>query len=171
MDYIQKIVDAVFSVLLKFAGLLLIAMVAIVFTNVVLRYVFNSGIHWSEEVVLVIVVWFTFIAFALGVKEDLHISINILPKKTPSAIVTAVVFFKYAVEIFCGGILFVYGIKLTRAGTSSVLPATGLSNAVSYLIVPISAVFVVLFAMLHSRKKHKKQRSLDNNSDLQGGLS
>lgn len=171
MDYVQKIVDTVFSVLLKFAGLLLIAMVAIVFTNVVLRYVFNSGIHWSEEVVLVIVVWFTFIAFALGVKEDLHISINILPKKTPSAIVTALNFLKYTVEILCGSILFIYGIKLTRAGASSVLPATGWSNAVSYLIVPICAVFVVLFAMLHSRKKHKKQRPLDNNSDLQGGLS
>ena len=98
-------------------------MVTLVFANVVLRYVFNSGIYWSQQAFLVIVIWFTFIAFALGVKEDLHISINILPKKTPSAIVMAVVFFKYAVEIFCGGILFVYGIKLTRVGTSSVLPA------------------------------------------------
>ena len=168
MKLIQKISDIFFSVLIRVAQILLVIMVALVFTNVVLRYVFNSGIYWSEEASLVIVIWFTFIAFALGVKEDLHISINILPKKTPSAIVTAIVFFKYAVEIFCGGILFVYGIKLTRAGTSSVLPATGLSNAVSYLIVPISAVFVVLFAMLHFGKTHKTERSLDNNSDLQG---
>ena len=92
MKLIQKISDIFFSVLIRVAQILLVIMVALVFTNVVLRYVFNSGIYWSEEASLVIVIWFTFIAFALGVKEDLHISINILPKKTPAAIVTAVVF-------------------------------------------------------------------------------
>ncbi|MGI5172358.1 TRAP transporter small permease [Treponema sp. OMZ 840] len=168
MKLIQKISDIFFSVLLYVAGFLLTVMVLLVFTNVVLRYVFNSGIYWSEEASLIIVIWFTFIAFALGVKEDLHISINILPKKIPSKIISVVGFLKYAVEIFCGGILFVYGIKLTRAGASSVLPATGLSNAVSYLIVPVSAVFVVLFALLHFVKKHKTKKSLNNNSDLQG---
>ena len=83
MKLIQKISDIFFSVLIRVAQILLVIMVALVFTNVVLRYVFNSGIYWSEEASLVIVIWFTFIAFALGVKEDLHISINILPKKHP----------------------------------------------------------------------------------------
>ena len=81
MKFIQKLSDILFSVLIRIAQILLVIMVALVFTNVVLRYVFNSGIYWSEEASLVIVIWFTFIAFALGVKEDLHISISVLPRK------------------------------------------------------------------------------------------
>jgi TRAP-type C4-dicarboxylate transport system permease small subunit len=78
----KKYLDNVFNLALVLAMVLLVAMVIIVFMNVVLRYGFNSGIRWSEEVSLVIVIWFTFIAMALGVKENLHISITVLPKKT-----------------------------------------------------------------------------------------
>lgn len=148
MEYVQKMVNAVFSVLLKLAGLLLVVMVAIVFTNVVLRYVFNSGIHWSEEVVLVIVVWFTFIAFALGVKENLHININVLPKKLPRFFENFLTILKYAVEITVGAVLFIYGLKLTRTAAASFLPATGLPNSLTYCIVPVCAVFVVIFALI-----------------------
>ncbi len=34
-----------------------------------LRYVFNSGLRWSEELSRVFVVWFTFIAMAIGVRK------------------------------------------------------------------------------------------------------
>ena len=55
------------------AKVLLAAMVILTSTNVFMRYVMNSGIGWSEEISLVIVVWFTFISMALGVKQRLHI--------------------------------------------------------------------------------------------------
>lgn len=149
MKFIQKLSDIFFSILIRIAQILLVIMVALVFTNVVLRYVFNSGIYWSEEASLVIVIWFTFIAFALGVKEDLHISISVLPRKMSRFTTVFLTFFKSAVEIICGYILFIYGIKLTRTAASSLLPATGLSNAFTYLIVPICAVFIILFAIFH----------------------
>ena len=105
MKFIQKLSDILFSILIRIAQILLVIMVALVFTNVVLRYVFNSGIYWSEEASLVIVIWFTFIAFALGVKEDLHISISVLPRKMSGFITVFLTFFKSAVEIICGYII------------------------------------------------------------------
>ncbi len=80
MKTYKKILDNIFIWALRLAMVLLITMVIIVFTNVVLRYGFSSGIRWSEEVALIIVIWFTFIAMALGVKENLHINITVLPK-------------------------------------------------------------------------------------------
>ena len=66
MEQFKKILDSVFVWVLKLAMVLLVTMVILVFLNVVLRYGFSSGIRWSEEISLVIVIWFTFIAMEIG---------------------------------------------------------------------------------------------------------
>ncbi|NCB00773.1 MAG: TRAP transporter small permease [Spirochaetia bacterium] len=149
MNKFKKILDYVFSWALRLAMVLLVLMVLIVFSNVVLRYGFNSGIRWSEEVALIIVIWFTFIAMALGVKENLHINITILPKKLPRIFNDILNILKYVLEIFIGIILFYYGYGVTKNAARSSLPATGISNAINYIIVPIAAVFITLYALYY----------------------
>lgn len=146
MKVFKKYLDRVFNWALVLAMVLLVAMVIIVFMNVVLRYGFNSGIRWAEEISLVIVIWFTFIAMALGVKENLHINITILPKKLPRIFNDSLNLIKYVLEIIIGGVLFYYGLGVTKNASRSMLPATGISNAVNYVIVPIAAVFIILYA-------------------------
>mgnify|MGYP001953787718 CR=1 FL=1 len=149
--------------------ILLVAMVIIVFTNVVLRYGFSSGIRWSEEVALIIVIWFTFIAMALGVKENLHINITILPKRLPRIFSDILNIIKYILEIFIGLILFYYGIGLAKNAGLSRLPATGITNAINYFIVPISAVFIMLYATYYLllalgdlKRVHGKHKGADH---------
>ncbi|WP_320128374.1 TRAP transporter small permease [uncultured Sphaerochaeta sp.] len=149
MEQFKKILDSVFEWVLKLAMVLLLAMVVIVFLNVVLRYGFKSGIHWSEEISLVIVIWFTFIAMALGVKENLHINVNILPRKLPKKFFLVLDVAKDLLEILIGCIMFYYGWKLTVNGARSFLPATHISNAVNYLVLPVSGVFIVAYAIVY----------------------
>ena len=149
MNKYKNILDSVFIWALRLAMLLLVLMVIIVFTNVVLRYGFSSGIRWSEEVALIIVIWFTFIAMALGVKENLHINITILPKRLPRIFNDILNILKYVLEIFIGVILFYYGIGITQNAGKSRLPATGITNAINYVIVPISAIFIILYAIYY----------------------
>ena len=146
MKTFKKYLDKIFSKVLLFGMILLIAMVIIVFTNVVLRYGFASGIKWSEEVSLVIVVWFTFIAMALGVKENLHISITLLPHNMPKVINDSLDIIKYVAEIFVGYIMLRYGWLLTQNGLRSFLPATHITNAINYVVLPINAIFIILYA-------------------------
>jgi TRAP-type C4-dicarboxylate transport system permease small subunit len=146
MKVFKKYLDKVFNWALVLAMILLVAMVIIVFMNVVLRYGFNSGIRWAEEVSLVIVIWFTFIAMALGVKENLHINITILPKKLPRIFNDSLNLIKYILEISIGIILLYFGWGVTLNAGRSKLPATGMSNAVNYVIVPIAALFIIAYA-------------------------
>ncbi|MBN2861048.1 MAG: TRAP transporter small permease subunit [Sphaerochaetaceae bacterium] len=146
MNRFKNVLDKVFAVALTLAMILLVVMVVIVFTNVVLRYGFRSGIRWSEEVALIIVIWFTFIAMALGVKENLHISITILPRSLPRLFNDLLNVLKYILEIAIGLILFYFGLGVTKNASLSRLPATGITNAVNYVIVPVSAVFIILYA-------------------------
>ncbi len=149
MGQFKKILDSVFVWLLKLAMVLLVAMVALVFLNVVLRYGFSSGIHWSEEISLVIVIWFTFIAMALGVKESLHINVDILPKKLPKAFFAVLDCIRDVLVIIIGGIMIYYGWKLTLNGARSFLPATHIPNSISYIVLPISGIFIGLYVMIH----------------------
>ncbi len=146
MKVFKKYLDWVFNWALRLAMVLLVAMVLIVFSNVVLRYGFSSGIRWAEEISLVIVIWFTFIAMALGVKENLHINITILPKRLPRVFNDALNLIKYILEIAIGFILLYFGWGVTMNAGRSRLPATGISNAINYIIVPIAAVFIILYA-------------------------
>lgn len=146
MKTFKKYLDKVFNWALVLAMVLLVAMVVVVFLNVVLRYGFNSGLRWAEEVPLIIVAWFTFIAMALGVKENLHININLLPKKLPKTVNDILNIIKYVLEIGIGVIFLYYGSLYTINGRLSILSATGLPNSVTYVVVPISAVFIILYA-------------------------
>lgn len=50
----------------------------LLFTNVIMRYFFKSAIFWAEEMLRYLIVWITFIGASTCVKEDSHISIDVL---------------------------------------------------------------------------------------------
>ncbi|MDY0289544.1 MAG: TRAP transporter small permease [Sphaerochaeta sp.] len=156
MEQLKKVLDSVFVWVLKLAMVLLVAMVVLVFLNVVLRYGFSSGIHWSEEISLVIVIWFTFIAMALGVKESLHINVDILPKKLPKVFFGVLDCIRDVLVVIIGAIMIYYGWKLTLNGARSTLPATNIPNSINYVVLPIAGVFIVLYAIIHLYEDIKK---------------
>jgi TRAP-type transport system small permease protein len=59
------------------AGMLAL-MVVLVFTNVVLRYVFNSGITVSEELARWLFVWLTFLGAIIAMHEGAHLGTDML---------------------------------------------------------------------------------------------
>lgn len=61
------------------------AMVAIVSGQVVLRYVFNSSLDWSDEVSRLLFVWSMFLAIPLGIREGAHVGIGLLTSRLPDA--------------------------------------------------------------------------------------
>ena len=54
-------------------------MVAITFTQVVFRYIFNNALSWSEEVARYIFVWISWLGVSTGVRDDEHIKVMLLP--------------------------------------------------------------------------------------------
>ena len=128
------------SLLVVLAKILLVAMVLIISVNVFLRYVMNSGLAWSEEIALLLVVWFAFIAMAMGVRQNLHIHLSILPDNLPDRLEFLLRKLRSIVILFSSTIFLYYGWILTRFTLRSILPATGIPAGVLYVIVPIAAV-------------------------------
>ncbi|MGO4890487.1 TRAP transporter small permease [Anaerobacillus sp. MEB173] len=58
-------------------GLMLLS----ILIQVVLRYVFNTGLSWPEELTKFLMAWMTFIGSAIAIKQSEHISLDILVNK------------------------------------------------------------------------------------------
>lgn len=91
-----------------FIRLLLVGMTLLVFVEVVMRFGFNTGIHWAQEVTLLMSAWFVLFGAAYGIKVGAHIGVDAFVKLLPDhqrriAGFAAVVL----CLVYCG--LFLYG--------------------------------------------------------------
>ena len=138
----------VHRIVLLIAQISMMAMVAIVTLTVVLRYCFNTGLSWAEEVPRLLVTLFAFIACAIGVRDHLHVAVNAIYNQLPVGgkarkvldVLTDVV------VLLCGlFMLFTGGARTMKLfGMPGTLPITGISTAWQYLPIPIAG-FVITF--------------------------
>lgn len=64
-------------------ALALAIMVVLVFGNVVLRYAFNSGITWAEEVARLMFVWLIFLGAILALRHHAHLGVEMVQARLP----------------------------------------------------------------------------------------
>jgi TRAP-type C4-dicarboxylate transport system permease small subunit len=149
-EAILKIVNGLHILLMELAKLFIVAMILIIFANVVLRYVFNSGILWSEEMALLLAVWFIFISMGLGIKQKLNIVINLVPReKIPLWLNKALDLLAEIIVIFVGVIMIIYGARLVGFTMTSIMPATKWPAGILYVVVPFAGLITTLEAILH----------------------
>src|SRR6266513_3210091 len=80
-----KLLDFYCEVLKAAIAMCLAAMVVLVFSNVVLRYVFNSGIAISEELSRWLLVWLTFLGAIVALRQHAHLGVDTLVRALPAA--------------------------------------------------------------------------------------
>lgn len=154
----MKRILAVLDPVVEWAGgvLMMAAMVAIVFYQVFARYLFHHVPAWSEEVSLLLMMWFGFLSIGYGFRHQLHLRISMLMDLLPKR------FGKYAdvltdVLITAFGLfLIVEGVKFTKLTWASTLPVTKLPSGVQYLIIPVTGALIMLYGislLMRGRKK------------------
>lgn len=68
----------------------MVVMIAVVASQVFMRYVLNSSIDWADEVSRMAFVWSIFIAIPLGIREGAHVGIDILTSRLPKPLARTV---------------------------------------------------------------------------------
>jgi TRAP-type C4-dicarboxylate transport system permease small subunit len=133
--------------LILYSQVVLLVIIALVSTQVVLRKVFRSGLIWAEEVSLLLLVWMAFITMAIGVAEDLHISISLLFDKLPNLARTVIAAFNHILVAGIGAILAWYGFRLVLSTMNSTLPTTKWPTFILYLMIPVSGIYIIYFSL------------------------
>ncbi|GAB6275697.1 MAG: TRAP transporter small permease [Rectinema sp.] len=168
--FLVSAVTLIHILLINLSMIMIVAMLLLVFANVVLRYVFNSGIYWSEEVALVLEVWFIFLSLGLGVKHRLHISINILKRESVSAWLNkALDLLSDIIFLIVGFVMIVYGGKLVQFTMRSIMPATKWPAGILYLVLPIAGFVVVVEALFHILGYNMFDEKIDKYLSGKGG--
>jgi TRAP-type C4-dicarboxylate transport system permease small subunit len=162
--------DRLFALAVILAQILLVGMVLLISANVFMRYVLNSGIFWAEEISLVMAVWFSFIAMALGVRKNLHISIHLF-RNPPGWLDKVFNVLTAVAELLLGYVLLRYGVILVQFTSRSIMPATELPSSVLYLILPFSAVLILYEAVTDLFGYDNEAGTSDSDSVFEGDES
>ncbi|TVY07968.1 TRAP transporter small permease [Paenibacillus cremeus] len=148
MKTLKRIALGIDSVFENFALIALASMTIIVTIQVITRKLFNYVFFWSEEVTLLLMVWFSFMGIAIGFREKLHMAMDSVTKFFPAR-VNWVLDKVIDICIFLFGLyLVVNGWEFTVLMNESTLPATQLPNSVQYVVMPITGVMICVYSLL-----------------------
>src|SRR3569833_3316251 len=81
-------------------ALALAVMVVLIFGNVVLRYAFNSGFAWAEELSRLMFVWLIFLGAILALRRHAHLGVEILQARLPRGARRACALFSHLLMLF-----------------------------------------------------------------------
>lgn len=113
-------------------ALALAVMVVMVFGNVVLRYVFNSGITVSEEISRWLFVWITFLGAIVAVRERGHLGTDFLLARLPPVGQRICLAVSYGLMLWCTWLLLSGAWSQTRINLDVDAPVTGASMGIFY---------------------------------------
>ena len=153
----DKAVDWFFKLLEFLVVACMVAMVIMVFGNVVLRYGFNSGITVSDEMSRYCFIWLTYIGAMIAMRERGHLGVDTLVKHLPRAGKKACLFLSEALMLFTNVLFFVGTWKMHELQVTNVSPVVGISMiwvyGVGYVVAVVMAIFnlSVLFRLVSGR--------------------
>ncbi|MFJ5715824.1 TRAP transporter small permease [Neobacillus sp. NPDC093127] len=159
MKLIKKLALWFDSFFENLAQVALLTMILIVTMQVITRKLFNFVFFWSEEITMVLLIWFSFMGIAVGFREKLHLAIDSFTTKLPQK---AIYWINKLVNL--GGLAFgiylvKYGWDFTVLMNTSTLAATHMPNSVFYAVMPVSGVMISMYSFLNligvNTKRHQ----------------
>jgi TRAP-type C4-dicarboxylate transport system permease small subunit len=124
-------------------GALMVAITAVVFLQVISRYVFNYPFDWPEEMARYLFVWVALLGAALALQRGAHFSIDALVKRFPAKWRLVVPLLIHTTLGIFTLVVSVKGFQLALRVREQLSPGMEISMAYAYLSVPVS--FAIMF--------------------------
>ena len=150
----RRIEEAVTRALEIWAGILLLAMVAVVTAGVFYRYVLGAALAWYDEFASYLLVWLTFYGAVLATQRGVHIAFDELARRLGPGGRRVVDTASDLCTVAFHLILLAYGIVLARsmeAETAISLP--GVKMAWVYSVLPISGALMLAYTLVRAVRR------------------
>ena len=123
----QKLIDGFFKLLEFLVVAMLFAMVIMVFGNVLMRYVFDTGIVVSEEMSRYCFIWLTYLGAMVAMREGGHLGMDTLVNVLPLAGKKVCFFLSEVLMLMCNG-MFLWGTyQMHELQVTNISPVVGIS--------------------------------------------
>ena len=150
LEKIKPVYDWTYKVLMFICKLLLIGDIIITAWAVTGRYVpFISDPHWSEEIVLTLMVYMAVLSATLAIRRGAHIRMTAFDSYLPKKVLLVSDILADIAVLVLGVVLVYYGIKfcnspLSLRGKYASLP---LSKFWQYLPIPVAGAGMIIFEL------------------------
>lgn len=140
----SKFLDILEFIMRKIVGVLMICMVAVMFYQVVLRYVFNKSNIWSEEITRYMFVYVSLLGSFIAVRKNSHLKVDFFV-----GLLKGKVYRYFTLLTSIGVLIFLiyltplaYNLSMNTMKSES--PGLKLPMGYVYMAVPIGCVLMIL---------------------------
>ncbi|HZK86271.1 MAG TPA: TRAP transporter small permease [Desulfosporosinus sp.] len=144
MNTIVKGIDQLNRLVIWIIVLLLGVMSAVIFMQVIFRYVFHAALPWSEELARYLMVWSTFLGASLGIRRRALIGMEVLVKALPKLATRITLELVTVFQIIFLAVVLFYSIKMTMVANSQVSAAMLIPMSWAYVGIPIGMFLMIL---------------------------
>ena len=151
LEKIKPLYDWTYKILMFVCRILLIGDIVITCWSVAGRYIpFITDPHWSEEVVLTLMVYMTVLSASLAIRRGAHIRMTAFDRYLPKKAVKVLDLVADVAVLVLGVFLVIYGIRfcnspLSLRGKYASIPT--LSKFWQYLPVPVAGISMIIFEL------------------------
>ena len=147
-----RLIDLYCATLKVAIAICLAVMVVLVFGNVVLRYVFNSGIATSEELSRWLLVWLTFLGAIVALRQHAHLGVDTLVRALPPRGKFICFIASYLLMLYADRLLTLGSWKQAVLTYGDQAPASGISVGLFFyssgLVFGVSAAVILLLDLV-----------------------
>lgn len=119
----------------------------LVIINIIMRYILNSGIVWTEEVATGCFVWSVFIGAAAVFKHRGHVGVDLVVKALPETARKAVTAVTDIILVVLNGYMSYLAVLYIRTSYTKMTPVLGVSSAYISSSVLIAFVLMTLYSV------------------------
>lgn len=147
--WMDTVLDSVALVCRIVTGLSLVVLTVIFGWLVFGRYVLNATPTWVEQLALLLVMTIAFLAAAVGVHDNTHLSVTALRTNVSRGVRAVLVVATDLAMAGFGALMLIYGLELTQFKWGSLIPLLQLPEGLRSLPLTVSGGLIVLFAAGH----------------------
>lgn len=137
LDRIMRLDEAI-------ASLALFAVFLIAICNIFMRYLFDSPLAWSEEVLQLLLVWATFLGASALVRSNEHVLIGLLGDKLPPSLARwNERLFNVGMVLLAAVVMLYWGLKLLPYSSFRSTPMLQIPYYWIHLAIPVGALMMV----------------------------
>jgi C4-dicarboxylate transporter DctQ subunit len=122
-------------------------LVAMVTTEVILRYVFSHSLIFTEELSRYLMVWLVFLGSALAIRDGSHIRIGILVNRLSPRLQKLMQMAAYCLTLIFLTVITIEGLKILPRQLHQMCITIDISLFYFYLAIPVGSILMIIFLL------------------------
>lgn len=149
MKELLRVRDKMTKVFIVMVGFCFFAILLLVVSLVILRYLFNTTIVGGNEVVGILFVYVSAVGAAVLVGRREHIAITLFVEKMPRFMQKFFEIVSCCLITLLNLIIIRYSVKWITVTGGYLMPSTQLPQATSQIIIPIASCITILYCIIN----------------------